>query len=169
MAGMDLELPKCAILGCPNKSKTKSNTFKTQIQAMNISYRNQPILVLYQNEPYTNLGIQLTTSLKWKLQTHITTKKVTDQSAQLTNCSTTIKQKINMVDTVLQAGIAFSFYTVPYSLPATKKLDKKIISIQKTICGLPKCTTNITAQLPHEFFGLEAFSLKNGYLRCISK
>ena len=74
-----------------------------------------------------------------------------------------------MIDTVIRAGIAYSFYAVPYSLPAIKKLDKKIIGIQKIICGLPKCTANVIFQLPHKFFGLEAFSLINAYLRCIGK
>ena len=74
-----------------------------------------------------------------------------------------------MIDTVIRAGIAYSFYTVPYSIQAITKLDKKIIGIQKIICGLPKCTANITTQLPHDIFGSEAFSLKNAYLRCISE
>ena len=78
-------------------------------------------------------------------------------------------QKINMADTVIRAGIAYSFYAVPYSLPAIKKLDKKIIALHKTICGIPKCTSNIATQLPHNLFGIEAFSLKNAYLRCIGE
>jgi hypothetical protein len=115
------------------------------------------------------LGIQLVPSLKWKLQTHITTAKITYQCKQLTYCPATIKQKINMLDTVIRAGIAYSFYAVPYSLPTIKKLDKNIIGIQKKKCGLPKCTANVITQLPHDLFGLEAFSLKNAYLRCISE
>ena len=168
-AGMDLGVQKCAITGCPNKSKTKPENFKTHIQNQNISYRNQPIPVLHQNEPYVYLGIQLVPSLKWKLQTHITTNKVMDQCKQLTKCPTTIKQKINMIDTVIRAGIAYSFFAIPHSLPAIKKLDKKIIGIQKTICGLSKCTANVISQLPYKLFGLEAFSLKNAYLRCIEE
>lgn len=74
-----------------------------------------------------------------------------------------------MVDTIIRAGIAYSFYAVPYSLPTIKKLDKKIIATQKTICGLPKRTTNVITQLPHDLFGLEAFSLKNAYLICIGE
>ena len=74
-----------------------------------------------------------------------------------------------MVDTVIRAGITYSFYAVPYSLPAITKLDKKIIAIQKKICGLPKCTPNIVTQLPHDMFGIEAFSLKNAYLRSIGE
>ena len=74
-----------------------------------------------------------------------------------------------MVDIVIRARIAYSFYAVPYSLPAIIKLDKKIIAIQKKICGLPKCTPNIVTQLPHDMFGIEAFSLKNAYLRCIGE
>ena len=80
-----------------------------------------------------------------------------------------MKQKINMADTVIRAGIAYSFYAVPYSIPAIKKLDKKIIALHKTICGLPKCTSNIATQLPHDLFGIEAFSLQNAYLRCIGE
>jgi hypothetical protein len=69
-----------------------------------------------------------------------------------------------MIDTVIRAGIAYSFYAILYSLPTIKKLDKKFIGIQKTICGLPKYTANVIIQLPHKLFGLEAFSLKNAYL-----
>jgi hypothetical protein len=72
-----------------------------------------------------------------------------------------------MVDTVIRVGIAYNFYAVPYSIPAIKKLDKKIIALHKTICGLPKNTSNITTQLPYDLFGIEAFSLQNAYLRCI--
>ena len=74
-----------------------------------------------------------------------------------------------MIDTVIRAGIAYSFFAVPYSLPTIKKLDKKIIATQKLICGLPKSTANIITQLPHDLFGLEAFLLKNAYLRCIGE
>jgi hypothetical protein len=80
-----------------------------------------------------------------------------------------MKQKINMVDTVIRVGIAYSFYTIPYSLPNIIKLDKKLISLQKKICGLPNCTPNIIAQLPHNLFGIEAFSIKNAYLRYIGE
>ena len=74
-----------------------------------------------------------------------------------------------LLDTVIRAGITYSFYAVPYSLPSITKLDKKIIGIQKPICGLPKCTANVITQLPHDLFRLEAFSLKNAYLRCINE
>ena len=42
-AGMDLGIPKCAVTGCPNKSKMNPITFKALIQSTNINYRNQPI------------------------------------------------------------------------------------------------------------------------------
>ena len=80
-----------------------------------------------------------------------------------------MKQIIQMVDTVIRAGIAYSFYAVPYSLPAIKKFDKRIISLHKTICGLPKCMSNAVAQLPHTMFGTATFSLKNAYLTCIGE
>ena len=50
--GMDLGITKCAITGCLNKSKMNQETFKAQIQPTNITYRNQPIPALHQNEPY---------------------------------------------------------------------------------------------------------------------
>ena len=90
--GMDLGISKCAITGCPNKSKTRPDIFKAQIQAQNIKYKNQPLPVLHQNEPYIYLGIHLVPSMKWKLQAHITTTKVVDQCKQITNCPATIKQ-----------------------------------------------------------------------------
>ena len=74
-----------------------------------------------------------------------------------------------MVDTVIKVGILCSFYAIQYSLPAIIKLDEKIIAIQKKICGLPKCTPNIIIQLPLDMFGIEAYSLKNAYLRCIGE
>jgi hypothetical protein len=166
---MDLGIPKCAITGCPNKSKLHPTTFKALIQSTNINYRNQPIPILNQHEPYTYLGINLAPSLKWKTQINTTTAKVIKQCQALITCPATMKQKINMADTVIRAGIAYSFYAVPYSIPAIKKLDKKIIALHKTICGIPKCTSNITTQLPHNLFRIEAFSLQNAYPRCIGK
>src|SRR4028119_1537913 len=74
-----------------------------------------------------------------------------------------------MIDTVIQPGVAYSFYAVPYSTSTIKKLDNKILRAQKTTCGLSKCLSNITTQLPHELYGLDAFSLKNDYLRCIGE
>ena len=62
--GMDVGIIKCAITRCPNKSKMNQETFKAQIQATNITHRNQPIPVLHQKEPYVYLGIQLIPSLK---------------------------------------------------------------------------------------------------------
>ena len=90
---------------------------------------------------------------------HITTTKVINQCKLLISSPAAIKQKIKMVDTVIRAGIAYSFYAVLYSIPTIKKLNKKIIGIQKAICGLQKCTANVITQLPHDLFGLEAFSL----------
>ena len=166
---MDLGISKCAITGCPNKSKLHPTTFKAFIQATNINYRNQPIPALSQHEPYTYLGINLAPSLKWKTQINTTTAKVIKQCQALIACPATMKQKINMADTVIRAGIAYSFYEVPYSIPAIKKLDKTIIALHKIICGIPKCTSNIATQLPHNLFGIEAFSLQNAYLRCIGE
>lgn len=140
---MDLGIPKCAITGSPNKSKLHPTTFKALIQSTNINYRNQPIPVLNQHEPYTYLGINLAPSVKWKTQINTTTAKVIKQCQALGTCLATMKQKINMADTIIRAGIAYSFYVVPYSIPAIKKLDKKIIALHKTICGISKCTSNI--------------------------
>ena len=162
-------MPKCAITGCPNKTKTKTKTFKAKIHARNINYKNQPTPILHQNKPYVYLSIQIVPPQKSKFQTHITLARITYQWKQLINCLATIKQKISMVDIVIRAGIAYDFYAIPYSLPIIKTLDKKIIGIQEVICGLPKYTTNIITQLPHDLFGLGAFSLKNAYLRCIRK
>ena len=77
--------------------------------------------------------------------------------------------KIKMTDTIIRARIAYSFYAVPYSIPAIKNLDKKIIALNKIICGLPRCTSNTTTQLPHYLFRIDAFSLQNAYLRCIGE
>jgi hypothetical protein len=159
-AGMELGIPKCAITGCPNNKPMLATTYKAYIQSHNIKYRNQPIPVLHQNESYVYLGIQLSPSLKWKTQQTITMNKLIKQTQLLFNSPTTLKQKLKMVDTVIRLGIAYSFYAVPYSMPNITKLDKKIIGLQKTICGLPRSTPNITTQLPHDQYGLDAHSLK---------
>jgi hypothetical protein len=155
---MDLGTTKCAITRSPNKSKLNPQAFKAFIQSHQITYRNQPIPVLHQNEKYLNLGIHLVPSLKWNIQIHKTTSKLNLQCQQLITCLASLKQKIKMVDTVIRTGIAYSFYAVPYSMPALAKLDKKIIALQKKICGLPHSTPNITSQLPQKSFGLDAFS-----------
>jgi hypothetical protein len=80
-----------------------------------------------------------------------------------------MKQKIQMVDTVIRAGIAYSFYAVSYSLPTIKKLDKRIIDLHKTICSLPKCMSNAVTQLPQDMFSTEGFSLKHAYITCIGE
>jgi hypothetical protein len=165
---MELGIPKCAITGCPNNKPMTATIFKAYIQSHNIKYRNQPIPVLHQNEPYVYLGIQLIPSLKCKAQQAITMNKLIKQT-QLLNSPATLRQKLEMVDTVIRPGIAYSFYAVPYSMPNITKLDKKIIGLQKTICGLPKSIPNITTQLPHDQYGLDAHSLKTEYLTCIGK
>jgi hypothetical protein len=58
-AGMELGIPKCTMTGCPNNKPMPTTTFKAYIQFHNITYRNQPIPVFHQNEPYVYLGIQL--------------------------------------------------------------------------------------------------------------
>jgi hypothetical protein len=160
---MELGIPKCTIIGYPNNKPMLATIFKAYIQSHNIKYRNQPIPVLYQNEPYIYLGIQLIPSLKWKVQQTITMNKLIKQTQLL------LKQKLKMVDTVIRPGIAYSFYAVPYSIPNIAKFDQKIIALKKAICGLPKNTPNITTKLPHDQFGLNAQSLKTEYLTCIGK
>ena len=53
--------------------------------------------------------------------------------------------------------------------PTIHKLDKLLIRLQKSICGLPRSASNVTTQLPHNLFGLNAFSLTQAYLRCIGE
>ena len=54
-------------------------------------------------------------------------------------------------------------------MPTFRKLNKNIIALHKIICELPKCTSNIATQLPYDLFGMEAFSLKDAYLRYIGE
>jgi hypothetical protein len=131
---MDLGIPKCTIIGCPNKSKLSPLSFKTQIQATNMNYINKPIHVLSKNKPYTYMGINLAPSLKWETQIYTTTTKIIRPCKDLVACSTTMKQKINMADTFIRVGIAYNFFVVSYSLPAIKKHDKQSIALHKTIC-----------------------------------
>ena len=79
-----------------------------------------------------------------------------------------MKQKMNIIDSVIRAGIAYAFYVVPFSHSTIQKLDIHIIRLYKNFCGLPNIP-NITIQLPHELFGIEAFSFTNAYLRCVGE
>ena len=89
--------------------------------------------------------------------------KINEQWKLLKASPTTIRQKIHMTDSVIRARIAYGFYTVAYSMPTIKKLDKVLICLHKSICGLchlPKSTSNIITQLLQNMFGLEAFHLE---------
>ena len=118
---------------------------------------------------YVYLGIQLVPSLKWKIQTHITTAKMINQCKLLTNCPATIKQKISMVNTVIRAGIAYSFYAVSYSIPSIKKLKKKNYWIPKNNLWSTQMLNKHNNQLPHDFVWTRNLLTKNAYLRCISE
>jgi hypothetical protein len=111
-AHMDLNLAKCAITGCPNKSKLKPNTFKAFIQSQHITYKNKTFPTLTQNEPYTYLGIQLVPSFKWNLQKEITLKKSKQQGQLLTNSPASLKQKIHILNTVIKPRMPTR--TMPY-------------------------------------------------------
>ena len=168
-AGMGLGINKCALTGCPNKSKLAPQKFTIFLQNQNINFHNQPIPILHQNEPYKYLGIHMVPSLTWKTQTHATITKIQEQCKLLKTCCATMKQKTHIMETVIRAGIAYGFYAVPFSLPTIYKLDKLLIRLQKSICELPRSASNVTTQLPHNLFGLNAFSLIQAYLRCIGE
>ena len=121
------------LLEDPNMLWTEK-PFNIQLRDININFRIQPI-----HEAYVYLGIGIVSSLQWKTQTHITTTKLIKECKLLVICPTIMKQKIQMANTILQASIAYSFYTIPYSLLAIKKLDTKVITLHKTICDLPIC------------------------------
>lgn len=160
---------KCAVTGCPNQSKTNPEIFKTYLQTQNIQYKNQALSILHQNKPYTYLGIQLVPSLKWKLQTHVTTTKVINQCNQLTTCLATIKQKISMVDTVIRAGIAYSFYAVPYSLPTIKKTRQKNHWDPKNNLWTAQMHSQCHYTVATWLIWTWGFFFKNTYLRCIGE
>ena len=166
---MDLNLSKCAITGCPNKSKLKPNTFRAYIQSQNITYKTQTFPILTQNESYTYLGIQLTPSLKWNLQKEITINKVKQQSQLLATSPASLTQKIKILNTVIKPRIAYAYYEVPFSKPDIKKLDKILSKLTKGICRIPKSTANILTHLPHEKFSINATSRLQDYVRCIGQ
>ena len=150
MQKVDLSIHKCAITGCPNKSNLKPQAFKTQIQGTNINFRIQPMPILRHHKPFVYLRLNLVPSLQWKTYTHITTTKLVKQCKLLVTCPTTMKQKIKMLTTIIRVSIGYSFYSIPYSLPAIKKLNRKVIALHKPICGLPKCMSNVVIQLPRD-------------------
>lgn len=147
---IDLNLSKCAIMTCPNKSKLKLIILKAFIQSQNITYKSQTFPIFTQNEPYTNVGIYLTPSVKWKLQKKITLKKIQQQSQLLTNSMASLTQKNKILNIILKPRIAYAYYAVPFSKPDIKKLDKIISKITKEICNIPKSTANVLTHLPHE-------------------
>ena len=141
----------------------------TSIQNLNSSYQyklqkptytnleSKRIIYIFGNKPCPLTKIENTNT-----HYHHQSDKTIQGLCSLSNDYVT---KINMANTVIRAGIAYNFYVVSCSLPPIKKLDRKIIDF--TQCGLPKCTSNIATQLPHDLFRIEVFSLKNAYLQCI--
>ena len=129
--GMILGINKCAITGCTNKTKLIPLEFTNQLRNANICFRHQPISILNQNEPNKYLGIQLVSSLNWKVQTQVTTEKLKEQCKLLKNSPTIMKQKMHIIDSIIRAGIAYAFYSVPFSYSTIKKLDKHIIRLHK--------------------------------------
>ena len=95
---MGLDINKCALTGCPNKSKFAPYKFTTLLQIHNINFRNQSIPILHQNELYKYLDIYMVSSLTWKIQTHATTTKIQEQCKLLKNCCATMKQKIHIIE-----------------------------------------------------------------------
>ena len=168
-AGIGLGINKCALTGNPNRTKRNPPAFTIFLRNQNITFRNQPIPILHQNEAYKYLGIHLTPTLKWNIQIHATMTKLNEQCKLLRNYNAIMKQKIHITELVIQAGIASGFYAVAFSLPTINKLDKIITRLHKSILGVPRSTPNVTTQLPYENFGLGAFSLCNAYLRCIGE
>ena len=166
---MDLNLAKCAITGCPNKSKLKPTTFKAFIQSQNIQYKTKNFPTLTQNEPYTYLGIQLIPSLKWNLQKEITMKKAQQQGQLLAHSPASLKQKIKILNTVIKPRIAYAYYVVPFSKSDIKKMDKIISKIIKKTCKIPRSTANILTHLSHENFGINTTSLLPYYIHCIGQ
>ena len=100
-ASMELGINKCALTGCPNKSKLAPQKFTTFLQNQNINFQSQPIPILHQNEPYKYLGIYMVPSLTWKIQRHATTTKIQEQCKLLKNSCATMKQKIHIIETVI--------------------------------------------------------------------
>ena len=66
-------------------------------------------------------------------------------------------------------GVAYNFYAILYSILEIHKLDKQIIAVTKEIWKVPKSTPNLATQLSYKLFGMNAFSFKNAYLKCIGK
>ena len=79
-----------------------------------------------------------------------------------------MKQKTNMVDTIIRADIPWSFYVVLYSLPSIQKLDGIVIALPKTMYDLPISMSNDVTQLPQDI-DIEALSPKHVYIKCIGE
>jgi hypothetical protein len=67
------------------------------------------LFLFYIKTKNTFIWEYLIPSLKWNVQIHETTSKLTLQCQQLVACLASLKQKIKMVDIVLRVGIAYSF------------------------------------------------------------
>jgi hypothetical protein len=77
-------------------------------------------------------------SLKWNLQKEITLNKAKQQGKLLATSPASLKQKIKILNTVIEPRIAYTYYAVPFSKPEIKKLDKIISKITKETCNIPK-------------------------------
>lgn len=98
---MNQNLAKCANIGCPNKSKLKTSTFKGYIQAQNITYKNKCFPTFSHNEPYTYLKIHRAPSLIWKIQVDITINQPKGKANSVSSSPTSLEQKQKLMTTVI--------------------------------------------------------------------
>lgn len=78
-----------------------------------------------------------------------------------------MKQNIPNLNTIIKLGIAYAYYTVIFSKPYIKKLDRIMSKLIKKICNLPKSTSNILTHPSHEDFGINTTSFLPDYINCI--
>lgn len=101
LAHMDLGITKYVVTRCPYNSKLQPLAFTTYLKAQNIHYKNQPLPMLSQNDPYTYLGIWLVPLLKWSIQKETSKEGIKRQSATLLLSLASIQQKIKILNFVI--------------------------------------------------------------------
>jgi len=53
---------------------------------------------------------------------------------ELNRSSSSMKQKLGMIDTVIRLEVGYMYYLVSYFISSIQKFDKQIIKLTKNIC-----------------------------------
>jgi hypothetical protein len=127
---------------------------------------------LQPTEAYRYLGVHITLTLDWKAQLTALRETIKGRAENITACSATPDQKLQMIQRLIHPAVAYSLSTMAYTQADMATLDAIITRAVRTCYKLPKYLPSQAIVLPPEAFGLGVGSLRELYAvkaaRCLT-